>query len=36
MGTAKAKQRVVDFLLAARPLNAWLDTNVGPSATPPH
>src|SRR5918992_5521446 len=35
MGTAKAKQRVVDFLVAARPLNQWLDTNVGPSATPP-
>ena len=36
MGTAKAKQRVVDFLEAARPLIAWLDTNVGPSASPPH
>jgi uncharacterized protein (TIGR02453 family) len=36
MGTAKAKQRVVDFLEAAQPLTAWLDTNVGPSATPPH
>jgi uncharacterized protein (TIGR02453 family) len=36
MGTAKAKQRVIDFLEAARPLTAWLDTNVGPSATPPH
>lgn len=34
MGTAKAKQRVIDFLAAARPLNEWLDTNVGPSATP--
>ena len=36
MGTTKAKQRVVDFLVAARPLNAWLDAHVGPSATPPH
>jgi uncharacterized protein (TIGR02453 family) len=36
MGTAKAKQRVVDLLVAARPLNGWLDTHVGPSATPPH
>lgn len=36
MGTAKAKQRVIDFLVAARPLNQWLDTNVGPSATPAH
>jgi uncharacterized protein (TIGR02453 family) len=34
MGTAKAKPRVVDFLVAARPLNHWLDTHVGPSATP--
>jgi uncharacterized protein (TIGR02453 family) len=36
MGTAKCKQRLVDFLVAARPLNAWLDRQVGPSATPPH
>ena len=36
MGTAKAKQRVVDFFVASRPLIHWLDTNVGPSATPPH
>ena len=32
MGTAKAKQRVVDFLAAARPLTHWLDTNVGQSS----
>jgi uncharacterized protein (TIGR02453 family) len=32
MGTAKAKQRVVDFLVAARPLNHWLDTHVGPTS----
>ena len=31
MGTVKAKQRVVDFLVAARPLNEWLDTHVGQS-----
>jgi uncharacterized protein (TIGR02453 family) len=36
MGTAKAKPRVVDFLVAARPLNHWLDTHVGPSASLPH
>jgi uncharacterized protein (TIGR02453 family) len=36
LGTAKAKQRVVDFFVAARPLTHWLDTNVGPSTTPPH
>ena len=34
MGTAKARQRLVDFYIAARPLTNWLDTNVGPSATP--
>ena len=34
MGTPKAKQRVVDFLVTARPLNAWLDTWVGPGAAP--
>jgi uncharacterized protein (TIGR02453 family) len=34
MGTAKAKQRVADFLTTARPLNAWLDTHVGPSSLP--
>jgi uncharacterized protein (TIGR02453 family) len=31
MGTPKAKQRVVDFLVAARPLCHWLDTHVGPT-----
>jgi uncharacterized protein (TIGR02453 family) len=36
MGTARAKQRIVELLGAARPLNHWLDTHVGPSATPPH
>jgi uncharacterized protein (TIGR02453 family) len=35
MGTGKAKQRVVDFFHAARPLTEWLDKNVGPSAAPP-
>ncbi|HVW31170.1 MAG TPA: DUF2461 domain-containing protein [Acidimicrobiia bacterium] len=35
MGTARAKQRVVDFLEAARPLTAWLDRHVGPSELPP-
>ena len=31
LGTKKATTRVVDFLRAARPLNEWLTTNVGPS-----
>jgi uncharacterized protein (TIGR02453 family) len=35
MGTAKAKQRIVDALVGARPLNRWLDTNVGPTTAPP-
>ena len=34
MGTAKARPRIVDVLVAARPLNRWLDANVGPSSTP--
>lgn len=34
MGTAKAKSRIVDFLVAARPLTAWLDKHVGPSELP--
>jgi uncharacterized protein (TIGR02453 family) len=31
LGTAAARKRVVDFLVAARPLNGWLDANVGAS-----
>jgi uncharacterized protein (TIGR02453 family) len=31
MGTAKAKDRVIEFLRAAAPLNGWLDKHVGPS-----
>ncbi len=34
LGTRKAKSKVVDFLHAARPLNAWLDARVGPSELP--
>ena len=34
LGTAKAKQRIIDFLRTAKPLNAWLDANVGPSIQP--
>ncbi|MEV6300038.1 DUF2461 domain-containing protein [Actinoplanes sp. NPDC051861] len=34
MGTPAAKNRVVDFLRASRPLREWLDTNVGPSNLP--
>lgn len=33
LGTAKAKDRIVEFLRNAKPLNAWLDANVGPSET---
>ena len=31
LGTAKAKQRVVDALRAGRPLVGWLDEHVGPT-----
>ena len=33
LGTSQAKKRVVDFLRASRPLNDWLEANVGGSAT---
>ena len=32
LGTAAAKARVLEVLRAARPLNDWLDTHVGPTA----
>jgi uncharacterized protein (DUF2461 family) len=34
LGTRKALDRVVAFLEASKPLNAWLDSNVGPSTMP--
>ena len=34
LGTRKAKDRVVEFLHAAQPLNGWLAANVGPSELP--
>jgi uncharacterized protein (TIGR02453 family) len=34
LGTAKAKQRVVEFLRATRPMNDWLAKYVGPSELP--
>jgi uncharacterized protein (TIGR02453 family) len=34
LGTAKAKDRVVGFLTASRPIGDWLRTNVGPSTVP--
>lgn len=34
LGTSKAKDRLVEFLQASKPLNAWLRTNVGPSTMP--
>ncbi len=33
LGTARAKQRVVDVFRAAAPVLAWLDTHVGPGGT---
>jgi uncharacterized protein (DUF2461 family) len=35
LGTAKAKDRVVEFLRTSAPLHAWLDAHVGPSELPP-
>jgi uncharacterized protein (TIGR02453 family) len=35
LGTAAAKQHVSAFLTASRPLCAWLEANVGPSAAEP-
>jgi uncharacterized protein (TIGR02453 family) len=35
LGTAKAKDRVIEFLRASRPVQQWLDTHVGPSTAPP-
>jgi uncharacterized protein (TIGR02453 family) len=32
LGTSRARQRVVDFLHASQPVQAWLDSYVGPSA----
>jgi uncharacterized protein (TIGR02453 family) len=34
LGTARAKERVVELLRAAKPLIKWLETNVGPSDQP--
>ncbi len=34
LGTARAKDRVVEFLRESRPLRTWLDTNVGASTLP--
>ena len=34
LGTSKAKDRVVEFLEASKPLSRWLQTNVGPSTRP--
>jgi uncharacterized protein (TIGR02453 family) len=35
LGTAKAKDRLVEFFRISRPLVRWLDANVGPSTAPP-
>jgi uncharacterized protein (TIGR02453 family) len=34
LGTRKARDRVIGFLEASRPLNGWLRKNVGPSTLP--
>ena len=34
LGTAKAKDHIVEFLRTTKPMNRWLDTHVGPSRVP--
>jgi len=34
LGTAKAKDRVVEFLRASQPLSKWMNVNVSPSTEP--
>jgi uncharacterized protein (TIGR02453 family) len=34
LGTRRAKERVEEFLRRAKPLNAWLQSHVGPSTLP--
>ena len=34
LGTKKAKDRIVEFMKASKPLNAWLTKQVGPSTMP--
>jgi hypothetical protein len=34
LGTKRAKERVVELFRVGKPLNAWLQKNVGPSAAP--
>ena len=34
LGTRRAKDRVVEFLQESKPLNAWLQSHVGPSTLP--
>jgi uncharacterized protein (TIGR02453 family) len=34
LGTRRAKDRVVEFLRQSKPLNAWLQSHVGPSTIP--
>jgi len=36
LGTRKAKDRIVDFMEASKPLNAWLRSNVGSSTLAEH
>jgi uncharacterized protein (TIGR02453 family) len=34
LGTSRAKDRIVEFLRHSKPLNGWLQSNVGPSTLP--
>jgi uncharacterized protein (DUF2461 family) len=35
LGTPKAKDRIIEFLHDARPMDRWLETHVGQSTMPP-
>jgi len=35
LGTRRAEERLVEFFAQSKPMNKWLDANVGPSTAPP-
>jgi len=35
LGTGRAEERLVEFFAQSKPMNKWLEANVGPSTAPP-
>ena len=35
LGTGRAEERLVEFFAESKPMNKWLEANVGPSTAPP-